>query len=260
MKPDTAVIDWSARGGMTNRVAVNVPSRAELLDDLETRLAQGRGFTVATLNLDHLVKLERDAAFRDAYLAQSHVTADGNPVVWLSGLAGRRIELVTGSDLVLPVVQAAARRGVPVALLGATPAVLDAAAQALCEAVPGLSVVARIAPPMGFDPLGPGVKPVIAELKASGARLCLIALGAPKQEILAARATAALPHVGFLSIGAGLDFLAGTQTRAPRWVRRIAAEWVWRLAQNPRRLARRYADCLVVLPRHAGNALRTRRG
>ena len=118
MKPDTAVIDWSARGGMTNRVAVNVPSRAELLDDLETRLAQGRGFTVATLNLDHLVKLERDAAFRDAYLAQSHVTADGNPVVWLSGLAGRRIELVTGSDLVLPVVQAAARRGVPVALLG----------------------------------------------------------------------------------------------------------------------------------------------
>ena len=66
MKPDTAVIDWSARGGMTNRVAVNAPSRAELLDDLETRLAQGRGFTVATLNLDHLVKLERDAAFRDA--------------------------------------------------------------------------------------------------------------------------------------------------------------------------------------------------
>ncbi|MBB1492647.1 WecB/TagA/CpsF family glycosyltransferase [Paracoccus sp. MC1854] len=253
------VIDWSAERSGGKRVAVNVTEQRALLEDIGARLETGRGFTVATLNLDHLVKLDRDPAFRDAYLTQSHVTADGNPIVWLSRLAGRQVELVTGSDLVLPAARLAAAHGVPVALFGATPPVLEKAARALEAAVPGLAVAARIAPPMGFDPQGPAADAAIAELATSGAGLCFLALGAPKQEIFAARAAAQLPAMGFLSIGAGLDFLAGTQTRAPRWVRRLAAEWLWRLAKDPRRLARRYADCLAVLPRHAGQALKARR-
>lgn len=254
------MIDWSAERPGTGRVTVNVTGRDALLEDLGARMREGRGFAVATLNLDHLVKLDRDPDFHAAYLRHSHVTADGNPVVWLSRLAGRRIELVTGSDLVLPVARLAARQGVSLALFGATPEVLEAAARALEEAVPGLAVAARIAPPMGFDPQGPGADAAIAELAGSGAGLCLLALGAPRQEIFAARAAARLPRMGFLSIGAGLDFLAGTQRRAPPWIRRLAAEWLWRMASDPRRLARRYADCAAVLPRHAGQALRMRRG
>lgn len=258
--PRTPLIDWSATTPSADRITVNATSQRALLADLGARMDRGEGYAVATLNLDHLVKLDRDPAFRAAYLAHSHVTADGNPILWLSRLAGRPIELVTGSDLVLPVVRLAAGKDVPVALFGATEAVLEAAAEALVQAAPGLRIVDRIAPPMGFDPAGPAADAAIARLAASGAGLCLLALGAPKQEIFAARAAAQLPGTGFLSIGAGLDFLAGTQTRAPEWVRRIAAEWLWRLAGNPRRLARRYADCFAVLPRHAGAAIRTRRG
>jgi len=57
-----------------------------------------------------------------------------------------------------------------------------------------------------------------------------------------------LPHVSFVCIGAGLDFIAGTQVRAPYWMQRCNLEWLWRAASNPRRLLYRYLLCMVALP------------
>lgn len=258
------VISFSARppagGGPRTAVRITHPTRAGLLADLRAHLRAGRGFTLATVNLDHAVKLGRDPAFRAAYLRHSHVVADGNPVVWLSRLAGRRVELVPGSDLIAPLAALAAEEDVPLALFGATEQTLARTAAALEAAHPGLRVVARIAPPFGFDPQGDEADALLDRLGESGARLCLLALGAPKQEVLAARAAARLTGCGFVSIGAGLDFIAGSQARAPRWVRRIAMEWAWRMARDPRRLAARYIDCFRVLPGLGAAALRTRRG
>jgi exopolysaccharide biosynthesis WecB/TagA/CpsF family protein len=236
---------------------VNTPTEAALLADIAVRLDQGRGFAVATLNLDHIVKLRRDPAFRAAYGAQSHVVADGNPVVWLAHLAGRRdVRLVPGSELIVPLAALAAQKGVALAFLGSTEPVLRAAAARLEADVPGLKVAACLAPPFGFDPNGAAADALLDQVAASGARICLLALGAPKQEVLAARGFARHPGLGFVSIGAGLDFIAGQQTRAPVWVRRIAMEWLWRMLTNPRRLARRYLDCALILP---GLALAARR-
>lgn len=239
-------------------VAITTPTRPALLAEVEARLTARKGFALATLNLDHLVKLGRDPAFRAAYAAQSHVVADGNPVVWLQRLAGRPVDLVPGSELITPLVAMAARLGVPVALLGSTEATLTLTAARLRADHPGLTLVACIAPPQGFDPAGPAGEAVLTQLAATGARLCFLALGAPKQEILAARGLAMLPQTGFVSIGAGLDFIAGTQKRAPLWVRRIAMEWLWRMALSPRRLARRYLDCALILPGLALSAWTTR--
>lgn len=239
-------------------VVVNVPNQAYLLNDLETRLTAGQGFSLATLNLDHVVKLHNMPDFHDAYLRHSHVTADGNPIVWLSRLSGHEVSLIPGSELIEPVVQIAARNDLPIALFGSTEASLAAAAQALVARYPGLNVAAQIAPPMGFDPAGPDADALIVQLGASGARLCFVALGAPKQELFAARAAAQLPGVGFLSIGAGLDFISGNQIRAPKIVRRLAAEWLWRLASNPGRLAARYGACIAIMPRLTQAALRAR--
>ena len=74
-------LNWSPDRDLP--ISVTVPDQASLLSDLETRLTAREGFSVATLNLDHAIKLKRDPAFRAAYAAQTHVTADGNPVVWL---------------------------------------------------------------------------------------------------------------------------------------------------------------------------------
>lgn len=240
------------------RIAITHADAAALLEEVSARLRRGEGFALATINLDHLAKLRCDEAFRAAYAAQDLVVADGNPVVWLSRLAGRPVSLVPGSDMVLPLVRIAARTGVPVGLVGSTDAALQAAGQRLLAEVPGLTIAARIAPAMGFDPEGAAAAQVLADLDRAGVRLCLIALGAPKQEALAARGRNLTPAIGFASIGAGLDFLAGTQTRAPLWVRRIAMEWAWRMLTAPRRLIPRYAACAAILPGQALAALAQR--
>ena len=229
-------------------IPVNIPNAATLLTAIESALDESTGFQVATLNLDHVVKLRQDLEFRAAYERHSHVTADGNPIVWLSRLAGEPVDLVPGSELIDPICALAARKSVPVGFFGSQEDVLKRAAQILKERHPGLQVVAMDAPPMGFDPQGEAGIEAANGLLASGARICFLALGAPKQELLASVIATQAPSLGAISIGAGLDFIAGHQTRAPVWVRRLALEWLWRMAQNPRRLMMRYMSCLAVLP------------
>ena len=239
-------------------VQVNVRTQTELLRNLKDRLVSGKGFSVATLNLDHLVKLSWSTSFSKAYSAQTFVTADGRPIVSLSRLAGQPVELIPGSELIQPICRIAAQINVPIALLGSTQDALDRAAQKLQDDHPGLQVAASLPPSSAFDPDGPEADELIATLRRSGARLCFLALGAPKQERFAARASVELPNVGFLSIGAGLDFIAGQQKRAPLWMRKIALEWLWRTLENPARMAPRYARCFAILPKLTWMALRTR--
>jgi N-acetylglucosaminyldiphosphoundecaprenol N-acetyl-beta-D-mannosaminyltransferase len=246
--PERVIPQGGLLTGAAALALVNQATEAGLLAELDAALAQGRGFAVATLNLDHLVKMARHPGFAAAYRAQTHVVADGNPVVWLRALMRRPVDLVPGSELITPLAALAARRGVPVALYGSDQATLDLAADRLVAAHPGLQVVARIAPAFGFDPMGDAAAADLARLADAGARLVFLALGAPKQEILAARGRSLQPDLGFVSIGAGLDFIAGAQVRAPLWVRRIAMEWAWRMGGQPRRLARRYWDCARILP------------
>jgi exopolysaccharide biosynthesis WecB/TagA/CpsF family protein len=251
-------MEFAGAGGWTIRI--NTPDRAALLEAVRGRLRAGEGFALATLNLDHLVKLRRDPAFAAAYAAQDLVVADGNPIVWLSRLARRPVALVPGSELVVPLARVAAEEGAPVALVGSTAPALEAAGAVLKRAAPGLEIAAQIAPPMGFDPEGATAEALLSEVRQSGARLVFLALGAPRQERLAARGRALAPGIGFASIGAGLDFLAGTQRRAPRWVRALALEWLWRMLSNPLRLAPRYARCAAILPGEAARAWSLRGG
>ena len=237
-------------------ITVNLPHAAALLTEAKARLIAGQGFALATINLDHLVKLKTDAAFRQAYAAQDMVVADGNPIVWLSRLARRPVDLVPGSEMVVPLARIAAQTGVKVALLGSTEPALAAAAEALRAEVPGLDIALQLAPPMGFDVDGAEAAAMLRLLETSGIGLTFLALGAPKQERLAARGRQLAPHVGFASIGAGLDFLAGTQKRAPDWVQKIAMEWAWRMLSNPRRLVGRYWACFKILPGEALKAMR----
>ena len=251
---------WSETEAGRGSITVTVSDRTALLSDLSRRFDAGEGFSVATLNLDHAVKLAQDPAFRAAYADQTHVTADGNPIVWLSRLAGQPdVTLVPGSELIDPVAALAAEKGVPVALFGATDASLLAAAKALEARHAGLVITKTLAPPMGFDPNGAAADEAIQKIRDSDAGLVFLALGAPRQEIFAARAQAALSGIGFISIGAGLDFVSGAQRRAPKWVRALAAEWLWRMLGNPKRLAARYGACLLILPSLTVRALAARR-
>ena len=234
-------------------VWVDALTFAETLDEIERLVDSREGGTVFTPNVDHVVKADKDDAFRRAYADASLSLADGMPLVWVGRLLGCPLpERVAGSDLLLPLLELAARRRWRVYLLGGAPGVAEEVSHLLSEKM-GISVVgwddSRIASD-GSDPTGRSVE------RAAAARpdLVFVGLGPPKQELWIHRAKDALgPAVSF-GVGASLDFLAGRFERAPRWMSRIGLEWAYRLVQEPRRLWRRY---LVDDPRFALIVLRT---
>ncbi len=228
--------------------AINVANQATAIDAIVPAAQAGGSFTVFTLNLDHLVKLRSSEAFKRAYRDATFVTADGEPVARLARRDDPNIIRTTGADLMLPLADACADAGLPVFLFGTSPGVLAKAGERLVQNTNGrLEITGTLSPPAGFDPEGPEADAAIERIAQSGARICFVALGAPKQEIFAARAQARGVKAGFVCIGASLDFLAGEQIRAPRAFQRAGLEWLWRLSSNPRRLAARYAQCALLL-------------
>ncbi len=213
---------------------INIANLDHAVRAIAAAASRDDGFTVFTLNLDHLVKLRRCAKFRWAYARARFVTADGTPVARLAAQQNPKIERTTGADLVVPLAEAAARLELPVYFFGSTEEVLARTARALNSRCAGhLEIVGEAAPPAGFDPEGPEADAAIARIEASGARLCFVALGAPKQEIFAARAVARGSSVGFVCVGAALDFLAGSQSRAPRLMQIDRARVVLAPRQQP---------------------------
>jgi N-acetylglucosaminyldiphosphoundecaprenol N-acetyl-beta-D-mannosaminyltransferase len=252
---DFATIDRNAMP-RPGPIAVSAPDRDALLADLETRLVAGQGFSLATLNLDHLVKIGSDPAFRSAYAAQTHVTADGNPVVWLCRLAGQDVSLIPGSELVEPVAAMAARLGLPVAMVGSTEASLEGG-RGTDGAIPGLNVPARIAPPMGFDPEGPGADSRHRS-PAPRARGSVSWLWAPQS-----RKSSPPAHKRRCRRWASCRSApVSTSCRATRHGHRdgcsagagVALADGWK----PGRLVRRYAECFAILPAAIRAARRAR--
>ena len=227
---------------------INIANEAQAIQSICAAASNGESFATFTLNLDHLVKLRRDGQFRDAYRNARFVTADGAPIAFLAARTDARVCRTSGADLVEPLAEEAARRNLPVYLFGSSAAVLEGVSEHLATLTKGrIKIVGAVSPPQGFDPTGTEADLALERIRASGARLCIVALGAPKQELFAAKATGKGVPGGFVGVGAALDFLVGHQTRAPQWMQRAGIEWIWRLASNPRRLTQRYVDCAIIL-------------
>ncbi len=226
---------------------ITVATLPEAVDAIIAKARTGLAFSVFTLNLDHIVKLRRNTRFRDAYRAADIVTADGWPIAMLARSQDRSIRRTTGADIVLPLIQEAALQQLPIFLFGTSADVMARTGRELGDQTDGLiDIAGTLAPSNTFDPEGAEADGAIAMIQTSGARLCFVALGAPKQELFAAYAQSKGVACGFICVGAALDFLVGTQVRAPETLRNSGFEWAWRLATNPRRLARRYGECAVV--------------
>jgi N-acetylglucosaminyldiphosphoundecaprenol N-acetyl-beta-D-mannosaminyltransferase len=236
-------------------ITINVSSVPEAVSSIVSAAQSGDNFSVCTLNLDHVVQLEQRADFRAAYRRARFVTADGFPIVMLSHLLGVPITRTTGADLVEPVCREAQRKGLPVFMMGSNADTLSLTARRLSERFRGLRIAGTFAPGRNFDPYSTEADLAIDSIRSSGAKLCFVALGAPRQEVFAARCLDELKGTGMLCIGAALDFIAGTQKRAPTITRKIGLEWAWRMLNDPRRLAPRYARCMAAVPRLVARTL-----
>lgn len=165
---------------------------------------------------------------------------DGQPVRWAlnllhgAGLADR----VYGPTLTLRVLERCAAEGLPVYLYGSTEATLDRLAGNLAARLPGLKIAGREA--SKFRPAQPGEEAEIAaRISASGARVVLVGLGCPRQELFA-YGMRPLLDAPLLAVGAAFDYHAGQLRVPPAWMQRYGLEWLWRLRLEPRRLWRRY--------------------
>jgi len=224
---------------------VDAVSFDEALRAIENLVDEGKGGAVYTPNVDHVVKAESNEAFRRSYDDVSLSLADGMPLVWVSRFLGCRLPgRVAGSDILVPLMKLAGQRRWRVYLLGGGPGAAEAAAKRLTDEF-GVTIVGwddcRIEKD-GSDPTGQSAEKV----RAAKPDVVLVGLGPPKQELWIHRYRDSIGPTVSLAIGAGLDFLAGRFSRAPRWVANSGFEWAYRLMLEPRRLYRRY---LIESPR-----------
>lgn len=226
---------------------INIGAQRDVITEVRRDFRQHRGFSIHVLNLDHLVKRRSDPLYRDAYERATYVTCDGAPIAALARRQFNRMQRTPGPDLIEPLCRLAAEERMPVYLFGSSGEALRRAGEQLALRCPGIDICGSDAPVKNFDPTSAEADAAIDRMAASRARLCLIALGSPKQEVFSRRALDRYPRLGLLNIGAGMDFIGGAQQRAPRVVQENGLEWLWRLATNPRRLSGRYARCAVLL-------------
>jgi N-acetylglucosaminyldiphosphoundecaprenol N-acetyl-beta-D-mannosaminyltransferase len=232
-------------------ILVNLMSMSKAVTAIINAALAARSFIVCTLNVDHLAKLQTMPKFRESYQKAEFVTADGFPIVMLGRLAGSQVFRTTGADLVEPVCREAASHGLTVFFFGSTMETLAECARRLESRYPALKVAGMLAPGRNFDPYSREADDAISIIRNAQAGICFLALGAPRQELFAVRCSELIQKTGFLCVGAALNFIAGTERRAPRVIQRIDLEWLWRLLHDPRRLTGRYARGLGTFIRLA---------
>jgi N-acetylglucosaminyldiphosphoundecaprenol N-acetyl-beta-D-mannosaminyltransferase len=233
-----------------------VDAIGELVDDGRRH---GRSHQVATVNVDFLVNALDDPEVHTLLQDAALNIADGAPVVWGSRLSGFPLcERVAGADLVPRLVAESAGRGWRIHLFGSAPGVAERAVELFRSSHPH----AKVSGASGslVSPGGAVPDPVLDELASVDADILCVALGNPKQERFIAAHRDRLQVPVMMGIGGTLDLLVGDKQRAPGWAQDFGIEWVFRAAQEPGRLGRRYVrDALVFGPRLLTYVRRVRR-
>ena len=232
-------------------VRVHACTAAQAGASIELMLRSGRQHTVIPVNPEMIIAAQTSSALRDAINAADLALPDGAGVVLAGRMQGTLMrERVPGSDTVELIAAIAERGGLRIFLLGAAPGVADEAGRRLQERHAGLVIAGAYA-----GTPAPGEEAAIcARVAAAKADILLVAYGAPSQELWIGRNLSKLPVRLAMAVGGTFDFLAGVKARAPRWMQRTGLEWLFRLAQEPRRWRR-----MLALPKFALLALTEQR-
>jgi len=221
-------------------IAIDVVGFKTAVDVIVDLARRGEGGYVVTPNVDHVVLAEGSPDFKAAYAGAALSVVDGMPLVWASRVLGVPLpEKISGSDLVLPLMERAGKEGLRVYLLGAGPGVAQKAGEELTRRY-GVNVVGAEGPMLSGAADDPEAKAAFERVRAARPHLLLVGMGAPKQELLMYRFEKQYAPAVALGIGAAIDFIAGTVKRAPRWMANNGLEWAYRLSREPKRLWRRY--------------------
>lgn len=212
-------------------------SMEETLQVIERFVASGRPHQHVVVNVDKLVKAQRDPGLRQIINDCALINVDGMPVVWASRLLGKPLkERVAGVDLFDALMQRAALRGWRVYLLGAKEEVVSRVREIYAQRYPALVFAGHR---NGYW------KPeeeegVVREIEAARADLLFVAISSPKKEQFLGAYQERMRVPFAMGVGGTFDVAAGKVKRAPTWMQKWGLEWFYRFLQEPRRMFRRY--------------------
>lgn len=231
-------------------VACHVLSKDDFRQLCQAWLSEPDFHHVVTLNPEMVMQAETDQSFRKALMAADVRVSDGAGIIWaqwylrsdfwplipsLLGFLFHTVERITGVDAILTLAALAQESKQSVYLLGGTPSQNEKTAARLRRLFPELSLFS--APDHRFDLNGP--QAIVADIQARQPAVLLVAYGAPKQTLWIKQLRAQLSSVRIaIGVGGAFGILAEERPRAPRLLRRLNLEWLWRLGLEPRRLPR----------------------
>jgi N-acetylglucosaminyldiphosphoundecaprenol N-acetyl-beta-D-mannosaminyltransferase len=223
----------------------------EAIAELALMLRGERPCHATVVNASVAVWCRWDPAFRALVAGADMRLCDGMGFMYASRLLGEPFpEMLSGPLVIERLVEHAAARGYPVFFLGSTVDVVGEAVRCFRLRYPGLRVAGLRD---GF--FAPEEEPkVVEQIRRSGARLLLVAMGSPREEVFIHRNLRAMGVPVCVDVGGAFEVTAGLRRLAPRWMRVAGLEWAYRLLQEPRRLWKRYATTLPVFAALVGLA------
>jgi N-acetylglucosaminyldiphosphoundecaprenol N-acetyl-beta-D-mannosaminyltransferase len=222
-------------------VGVSVLDQDRAREFLFDALRRGRRGYVTVTGVHGVSEAQKDPALLDIFNRALLVTPDGMPMVWMGKLQGRRsIRRVYGPDLMLNLCEHSVRHGFSHFLCGGAPGVADQLKNRLQTRFPGLEIAGTYTPP--FRQLDEAeLSDLQQRVRQTRPDFFWVGLSTPKQEHFMAHHISLLPEAKILiGVGAAFDLLTGRVRQAPRSMQRIGLEWLFRLKQEPKRLAGRY--------------------
>lgn len=210
---------------------------------------------VVTPNVDHVVRMAKDADLRRIYEGAAYSICDSKPILALARILGLELTYLPGSNLTERLFRTELVGPARIALIASS----EEIAAAVAAAYPHLDTV-WFAPPPGTARDARAMQDCVDFVATANADFTFLAIGSPTSERIAHAASLDPRSRGVaLCVGAALEFLVGEKRRAPGWVQALGVEWLFRLASEPRRLWRRYVFGVVPLIGLFATELRSRR-
>ncbi len=213
----------------------------DAINEIEQMITENKKSYIVAINVDVIMKLEKDEKLKKITDNADMVIADGKPLIWISKMKKKPIvEKISGSDLIPELCKVANDKGYSVFILGGKDGIALEAKNKLEQQYKKLKVVGTYAPPMNFENDKKELKKINSMINESKPDLLFVCFGCPKQEKWIYDNINKYNAKVSICAGATVDFLAGNIKRAPKWMSNCGLEWFYRFLHEPKRLFKRY--------------------
>lgn len=213
----------------------------DVLERIAELVPEKRAAAVVEINVDVVMKMEKDDELRCMVELSDLSLIDGKPLVWISKMRGKTAkEKISGSDLMPAVLAMAQEKGFSVMILGGREEVAKKAEENIRRDYPHLRFLGAHSPTFGFEKNAAECEKIDAMLREKQPDILFLCLGCPKQEKWWLAHRNNIRAGVCLCAGASVDFIAGSVKRAPKWVSNLGFEWFYRFLMEPGRLFKRY--------------------